>query len=140
MEEILQLSKHYTKRVLQLLVAGQYWGIQREFKLAPGLTAEEIDQAVRDFELSSSRLIMPPETAFASVQLFNFDDRQWNSGPLPRGAVSHNTIIYVSDGGSKWTQDFFLWSAMGRSRHMLKLVFRVVGEDVVVSYDGIYQN
>ncbi|CAN5325522.1 hypothetical protein BH11CYA1_BH11CYA1_21160 [soil metagenome] len=140
MEEIVELSKHYTKRVLQLLVAGQYWGIQREFKLAPGLTVEEIDQGVRDFELSYSRLVMPAETVLSSVQVFNFDDRQYNSGPLPRGSNSHNTIIYVSDGGSKWAQDFYLWSAIGRSRHTLKLVFRKVGEEVIVSYDGIYQN
>ena len=140
MEEIVEVSKHHTKRVLQLLVSGQYWGIKREFKLAPGLTVEEIDQGVRDFELSYSRIIMPSEAALSSVQVFNFDDRQYNSGPLPRGSASHNTIIYVSDGGNKWAQDFYLWSAIGRSRHTLKLVFRRVGEEVTVSYDGIYQS
>jgi len=122
MEEIAEVSKHFTRRFLKLLVAGQYWGIPLEFKLAPGVTADDIDHSVREFEISSSRLVMPPEAAFASVQVFNFDDSKWNSGPCPKGVASHNTIIYVSDFGAKWVQDFFLWSAAGRSKHMVKLV------------------
>ncbi len=140
MEEIAQVSKHFTKRFMLLLVKGQYWGIPLEFKLAPGVTAEDIDHSVRDFEVTASRLVMPPEAAFNSVQVFNFDDTQWSSGPLPRGVSSHNTIIYVSDFGARWVQDFFLWSAAGRSKHMVKLVFRVAGEDVVASYDGIWHH
>lgn len=137
MEEIVTLSQEPTRRILKLLTAAQYWGIPREFKMSPGLTVDDIEHSIREFEVTAYRLVMPPEQAFSSVKVFNFDDRQFSSGPVPRGATSHNTIIYVSDFGTKWVQDFFLWSASGRTRHMLKLVFRGNARDLQTYYDGI---
>jgi hypothetical protein len=139
MEDIAALSREPTKRILKLLTAAQYWGIPREFKMSPGLTVDEIEHSIREFEVTAYRLVMPPEQAFNSIKIFNFDDQQYTSGPLPRGATSHNTIIYVSDFGTRWVQDFFLWSATGRTKHVLKLVFRSNGRDVDTSYDGIVQ-
>jgi len=95
---------------------------------------------MRDFESYHSKIAMPPNDAMTNVQVFNFDERSWNSGACyPAGAHSHNATIYVSSGGSQWAQDFFLWSSLGgRSKQMLRLIFKVQGEEIVPYFDGIY--
>lgn len=121
-------------------MAGKLWNIPLEFKFSPGLTMADLEASVRDFESYSSRMIMPPEDALNNVQVFNFDERSWNSGPAyPIGAGSHNATIYVSGSGREWAQDFYLWSSLGgRSKQMLRLIFKVQGDDIVPYYDGIY--
>jgi hypothetical protein len=140
MQAIAEVSNHYTKRFLELLATGKRWNIPLEFKFSPGLTMADLESALADFESYHSRLVVPPEAALSNVKIFNFDDTTWNSGPVfPKGAASHNATIYVSAGGRQWAQDFYLWSSLGgRTGQILRLVFKVEGEDIVTYFDGIY--
>lgn len=140
MEEIAEVSRHYTRRFLEILVAGKLWNVPLEFKFSPGLTMTDLEASMRDFESYHSKIAMPPKEAMNNVQVFNFDDTSWSSGPCyPASAHSHNATIYVSAGGRQWAQDFFLWSSLGgRSQQMLRLIFKVQADDVVPYFDGIY--
>lgn len=140
MEEIAEVSRIYTKRFLELVCSGKRYNIPLEFKFSAGLNMADLDSSLNEFESFNGHMVIPPIEAVSNVQVFNFDDRKWSSGPcFPKGAQSHNATIYVSSGGRQWSQEFYLWSNVrGRTKEVLKLIFKVEGNDIKVYYDGIY--